>query len=907
MTKKSSSAEDARAGTGMFSTARRFFTEARQYLLAVSAAIAAFGGIQLAFAKIGLPRWFSWFALVPLLLVFLFKTVPRWWTARGERILVRRSKQAAAAPPLTTEPLGGYFIIGPYPEERRQLFQRADGIHETVLRWIRQTHEAVLVLTGGSGTGKSSVLQAFVLPVLREGTPPCTSLLLRSYEDPLVELRRQLALPGVIWAKPPAGVATLGWDELLTSAVDQLRRKSRDARLVVVLDQFEELVILEPAGSGTPRAAAMREFLLGLRRQTPDGFTLLLTLRSDYKIFLEALGVPPLQQGVNWEDVPAFRQSDASEFLSAPATGFQMPDERLQRVLTEAAAVDGTRGLIRPIILNMLGVVLRRIAGGPEAEQPTRSLLADDLRRVINDSPHREIIRPVLLRMMTDADTKRPRAIGELAQETGLDPHAIQGCLLDLELSGYVRPLSQAGEVTARVWEISHDFVARLIGPILKVPFRTLWRRGAAVLYPLSLGAWILILAAAIVLGPGQEQANAEGILRNEFHFHIETKGNTCLVTGFADSLDSAKLLQAIRYLSKMPPATIVNLGRCHALTNLDGLKELKSLQELYLGECSVLTNLDGIRELKSLRTVSLGGCVALTNVDGLKDLKNLQTLYLGGCKALKDVDALTELKSLQYLTLSESSALTDLDGIRQLKSLRGLDLSWCVALTNVDVLKELRSLEGLNLSECHALLNVDGLKELKRLRALDLSWCTAVTNVAVLKELKNLEALNLSECHALLNVDALRGLKSLQTLDLSWCTELTDVGVLKELKGLQRLNLGGCSFLTNVEVLIEAKNLQMLDLSACHALTNVDGLKELKNLQMLDLSECEMLANVDGLKELKGLKKLNLGWCHALTKVDALKELKSLETLNLSGNEKLSREAIERLKQALPTTEIGI
>jgi len=40
---------------------------------------------------------------------------------------------------------------------------------------------------------------------------------------------------------------------------------------------------------------------------------------------------------------------------------------------------------------------------------------------------------------------------------------------------------------------------------------------------------------------------------------------------------------------------------------------------------------------------------------------------------------------------------------------------------------------------------------------------------------------------------------------------------------------------------------------------------------------------------------------------VDALKELKSLETLNLSGNEKLSREAIERLKQALPTTEIGI
>jgi hypothetical protein len=567
-------------GTGMFVAARRFLSESRQYFLAVSAAVAAFGAIQIACEKISLPRWFSWLALVPPLLVFLFKTVPRLWRARRERILVRRSQQADAAPRPATEPLGGYFLIGPYPEERRQLFRRTDGMHETVLRWVRQSRERVLVLTGSSGTGKSSLLQAFVIPELREGTPPCSVLLLRSFEDPLAELRRRLVEPGVIWTKPPAGLDALSWDELVPRAVEQLRHKSPDARLVVVLDQFEELVILDPAGSSTPRVAAMREFLQGLRRQAPDGLTLLLALRSDYKTFLEPLGVPPLQQSVNWQDVPAFRQGDAAEFLNAPETGFQMPAERLQRVLTEAAAVDGTRGLIRPIVLNMLGVVLRRIAGGPEAERPTRTLLADDLRRVVNDSPHRDLVRPILLRMLTDADTKRPRAIGELAQETDLAPHAIQGCLLDLELSGYVCPLSRPDEIAARVWEISHDFVARLLGPILKTPIQTFWHRATVVLYPLSLAAWMLLLIVAISWGLELERVPTERILRDRFHFYIQDRGTSCTATQTDRGLNSSQLAQAIPCFSKMPPATELKLSGCR-LTNVDGLKELKSLQEL--------------------------------------------------------------------------------------------------------------------------------------------------------------------------------------------------------------------------------------------------------------------------------------------------------------------------------------
>src|SRR6202023_3138089 len=152
-------------------------------------------------------------------------------------------------------------------------------------------------------------------------------------------------------------------------------------------------------------------------------------------------------------------------------TGLKIHEERLRRVLREASAADGTRGLIRPIIINMLGLVLRRIADSPEAERPTGALLAEDLRAFIDHPDRRAIARAILPHMLTEADTKQPRMIGELCSATKLDAHIIHGCPLQLEASGYVRQISRSEEIMNRVWEISHDFVARLLGPMLKNPF----------------------------------------------------------------------------------------------------------------------------------------------------------------------------------------------------------------------------------------------------------------------------------------------------------------------------------------------------------------------------------------------------------------------------------------------------
>jgi hypothetical protein len=196
-------------------------------------------------------------------------------------------------------------------------------------------------------------------------------------------------------------------------------------------------------------------------------------------------------------------------------------------VLREASAADGTRGLIRPIIINMLGLVLRRIADSPEAERPTNALLGDDLRACIDNPDRRAVARAILPHLLTDADTKQPRSVGELCSETKLDgyeldAHVIHGCLLQLETSGYVRQISRPEEIMNRVWEVSHDFVARLLGPILKNPFCTFLERFGRAFYPVSIAIWAVGVLVFIFERSELDRKAAESQLGKRFGFTIQ-------------------------------------------------------------------------------------------------------------------------------------------------------------------------------------------------------------------------------------------------------------------------------------------------------------------------------------------------------------------------------------------------
>ena len=128
-----------------------------------------------------------------------------------------------------------YFQLA--PREDKASFTRPDSVHEEILRWIEQRTGSVLYLTGLSGSGKSSLLAAWVKPRLK--CKDTIVIRLRGYQDPVAVLEQELLRPGVIWQKPTS--ETGGVQPLIERASRYIRPK----RLLVALDQFEEFVILQ--------------------------------------------------------------------------------------------------------------------------------------------------------------------------------------------------------------------------------------------------------------------------------------------------------------------------------------------------------------------------------------------------------------------------------------------------------------------------------------------------------------------------------------------------------------------------------------------------------------------------------------------------------------------------------------
>ena len=84
------------------------------------------------------------------------------------------------------------FRLRPYDADDNAAYDRPDGAHHEALRWLKKTNEPFLYLTGFSGTGKSSLLQAWLVPELKRAEPPTVALVTRSFADPIRQLTEAL-------------------------------------------------------------------------------------------------------------------------------------------------------------------------------------------------------------------------------------------------------------------------------------------------------------------------------------------------------------------------------------------------------------------------------------------------------------------------------------------------------------------------------------------------------------------------------------------------------------------------------------------------------------------------------------------------------------------------------------------
>jgi hypothetical protein len=415
------------------------------------------------------PIWFWVILAAPLVSILVFQMLPTFWRASRERRL--RSMVFAGDQQFKPD----YFRLYPYTKADREAFKRLDGANATILNWLRSTEAFPLYLSGASGVGKSSLLAAYLLPKLRDDGWAIVEV--RLFGDPVECLRAAvLETEGLFATKPSAGLPLR----------DLLVKAAGAARLLLVIDQFEEFLILH----NEQDRAGFAGFLADLAHDPIDGLRLLLVFRRDHQHLVFKLDLPTPVPGQNWQELAAYDRGKAAAFLQSG--GRELSEKALDSLFRGLDRIEEARGLYRLITLNMVGLVLERM--GRTLDRDPAQLIQSYLTRCLTESVSRDFIKRVLVNMITDAGTKEPRTEATLVKLTTFEPWQVRATLAELARQGLVRRLEGA----VPVWEIAHDFLARIIGQSIGRLKPTIVALARPLVAPMVLLAWIGLAALAL-------------------------------------------------------------------------------------------------------------------------------------------------------------------------------------------------------------------------------------------------------------------------------------------------------------------------------------------------------------------------------------------------------------------------
>jgi Leucine-rich repeat (LRR) protein len=842
-----------------------------------------------------MPGVFWAFALFCPSFIAAFSVGPECWRWHQEW----RRKLAAASTPPDLGRSERYFRLDPYTTERPEDFKREDRAHETVLDWLLKATHPLLFLSGPSGSGKSSVLEGYILPML-------------PHPEWVVEEIRTSGNP--------------------TDALDAAlrKRRARGTRLLILFDQFEEFIILEDRAA----SESGRQFLERVRRfrENPaPGTKILFVFRTDYLKGVIELDLDRLISNQNWQEIDLFNRAAARKFLMnsplQPSVG------TANELLDSVEAIEEAKGLYRPVTLNMIGIAIQDLdrVTTRRPEQTIRGYLETALKQTaIGDVAPR-----VVAAFISDANTKRPRTVSEVARELTLKTSDVMACLNLLLRKGLMRPVGAETEL----WEISHDFVAKQLAIVLGRLRPRLWPRIAVWASPVAFccAFGMLVLAVPIYLRQSSYQhlaglgikvtSEKNGAVDVAFVYDFsndDPPGNEDLAEAapYIAQLRARQLdLSAGEFSDLTPIANLttledLDLGSTgvskiqplHGLVNLrsldisaDGIADIQPLANLVAmtnltANSNNITDIGPLRNLRLLRTLNLS-VTGITDLTPLMSLTELRSLDLGatpvkdltpianlrklttlsvGNTDISDLTPLADLTALQSLDLNHTHAAA-LAPIGHLTALQFLDLSG-VNVANLDFLNGLTALVTLKLGNT-PVTDISPLTKLDKIRTLILDN-TRVMDLTPLQGMSALSILNLRGANVR-DLNALSGLGKLQTLDISGLP-VTDLGPLRALTALQSLTLGGMQ-VADLSAMVGMTALHTLNVSQTRVGTLI-AIAYHQNLQTLTASGSRItdLASLQGLPMLRTLDASNT----RMRSLGLQQDLGAVETLNVSGTD---------------------
>ena len=356
---------------------------------------------------------------------------------------------------------------------------------ERIVARVADNTAKLTVVHGASGVGKSSLINAGVVPALEQrvmGTQRNRVVVLRRYGNWVGELEEQLRLAGPL--NPPSrGDFESG--SVLDRALSGLQQWSdQDQRIILIFDQFEEFFFANP----DPRSRRQFFQFLADALQIPF-MNVILSLREDYIHYLldanrlagmSAIGHDILGRNVLYR-LGNFPPEDATKVVE-DLTGRSRT--HFEPALVAALVADLAREFeeVRPIELQVVGSQLETAGIGTKAqyeelgEEPKEALVGQYLSGVVVDcGPGNAALAELLLFLLTDGRGTRPlKTRSELRREVAAFPAEVRGGepatdTLDDDLDLALRILSGSGvvmylpEEPEPRYQLVHDYIAETV------------------------------------------------------------------------------------------------------------------------------------------------------------------------------------------------------------------------------------------------------------------------------------------------------------------------------------------------------------------------------------------------------------------------------------------------------------
>ncbi|MGI9334011.1 MAG: protein kinase domain-containing protein [Gammaproteobacteria bacterium] len=381
-----------------------------------------------------------------------------------ETARARRMQPTQVAPAAETCPYKG--LAAYQPEDAPYFFGREALIDELIRRM--QLHK-VLVVGGPSGSGKSSLVRAGLIPALRAGALPGSEnwqvTLFTPGRDPIGELYYQVA------KNTPSGAASMSLDDLVSHpTLARHLRSDADAEqpLVVCVDQFEELFTLAPPTQRRPFVEAIS----AMTDPADSNVRVVITVRADF--YAACAQLPWLAERITDNQV-----------LVGPMTGPELrraitePARRLGLVL-EAGLVDavidetGEEAGSLPLVAHAMVEVWMRRKGHTLTLEGFRaaggvagaiSQTADDTFEQRFQATERDATRRLFLRLVTPGEgtPDMRRAVSRSEIDNDPDPQVMQRVVQSLTEARLLTvddtSVQIAHEALLRTWPRLRDWI----------------------------------------------------------------------------------------------------------------------------------------------------------------------------------------------------------------------------------------------------------------------------------------------------------------------------------------------------------------------------------------------------------------------------------------------------------------